>query len=70
MYYQKLLNFFKSRLKDDGKVYLAAKSHYFGVGGNVHDFIKFLNDDGNFVSEAVWKSSEGLQREILLIKKK
>jgi hypothetical protein len=66
--YSKLLNFFKSRLKKEGgKVYLAAKTHYFGVGGNTFDFCKFLEKDGDFSHELVWKSSEGLQREILLI---
>jgi hypothetical protein len=66
--YSKLLNFFKSRLKAEGKVFLAAKSHYFGVGGNTFDFCKFIEKDGEFTHESVWKSSEGLQREILLIK--
>lgn len=68
-YYEKLFNFFTSRLKDDGSIYLAAKSHYFGVGGNVHDFITFLDKDKIFTATSVWKSSEGLQREILLIKR-
>lgn len=67
--YQKLLDFFSSRLREDGSVYLAAKSHYFGVGGNVHDFNKFLDKDGTFKTSVIWKSTEGLQREILLIKK-
>ncbi|KAG5671528.1 hypothetical protein PVAND_001722 [Polypedilum vanderplanki] len=65
--YLKLTNFFKSRLKKDGKIFLAAKSHYFGVGGNTFDFCKHLNDDGAFSHEIIWKSSEGLKREILLI---
>lgn len=69
-YYEKLLNLFKSRLKSDGRIYLAAKSHYFGVGGNVLDFCKLLNDDGIFNSEVVWKSTTGLQREILLLTRK
>ncbi|CAG9807320.1 unnamed protein product [Chironomus riparius] len=68
-YYQKLLNFFKNRLKDDGQIFVAAKSHYFGVGGNVLDFCELLKKDGTFQSEVVWKSSIGLQREILLLKR-
>lgn len=68
-YYTKLLNFFKSRLTDTGEIYLAAKSHYFGVHGNVFDFCKLIKEDGTFKAETVWKSSEGLQREILLLKR-
>jgi hypothetical protein len=67
--YNKLLNFFKERLTDDGKVYLAAKCHYFGVGGNIMDFCKFIHEDGFFECKSIWKSNEGLQREILLIEK-
>jgi hypothetical protein len=67
--YEKLLNFFKSSLADNGKVFLSAKSYYFGVSGNLLDFCKLLKSDGSFNYEIVWKSNEGLQREILLIKK-
>lgn len=66
--YNKLLGFFKSRLSSDGKVYLGAKSYYFGVFGNVLDFCKLLESDGTFTHEIVWKSTDGVQREILLIK--
>lgn len=65
--YSKLLNLFKTRLKSDGKVYLSAKSYYFGVAGNVLDFCKLLDSDGTFQHEVVWKSTDGVQREILLI---
>lgn len=67
-YYSKLLNFFNERLCKDGRIYLAAKSHYFGVGGNVFDFCKFLDKDGKFDYEIIWKSIEGLERVIMLIK--
>ena len=66
--YLKLINFFKMRLKSDGKVYLSAKSYYFGVSGNVLDFCKLLENDGNLAYENVWKSIDGVKREILLIK--
>lgn len=66
--YLKLINFFETRLKFDGKVYLSAKTYYFGVSGNVLDFCKMLDADGDFSHENIWKSSEGVQREILLIK--
>lgn len=67
--YRKLINFFKERLKPDGKIFLAAKSYYFGVSGNVQDFCKMLDKDESLVWENVWKSADGVQREILLIKK-
>lgn len=66
--YRKLLNFFKSRLKGDGKVYLSAKSYYFGVAGNVLDFCKLIEKDGSMSFELVWRSTDGVQREILLLK--
>lgn len=66
--YEKLLNFFKSRLKSEGKVYLSAKSFYFGCDGNILDFCKALKNEGSFESETAWKSEDGLKREILLIK--
>ncbi|CAO1401366.1 unnamed protein product [Diamesa serratosioi] len=67
--YSKLLNFFKTRLADDGIVYLAAKSYYFGVLGNILDFCDVLVKDGTFSYETVWKSGDGLQREIISIKR-
>lgn len=66
--YSKLLNFFKMRLKADGKVYLGAKSFYFGCAGNVFDFCKLLDKDGTLTHENIWKSVDGVQREVLLIK--
>lgn len=66
--YSKLVNLFKTRLRKDGRVYLSAKSYYFGVSGNVLDFCKLLEADGSLTYENVWKSSDGVQREILLIK--
>lgn len=65
--YEKLLNFFKSRLKSTGKVYLSAKSYYFGVSGNMLDFCKLLDDDATFDYEVLKKFVDGVQREILQI---
>lgn len=67
--YSKLLNFFKTRLSNDGIIYLAAKSYYFGVLGNILDFCDVLVKDGTFNYETVWKSADGLQREIISIKR-
>lgn len=67
--YSKLLNFFKTRLANDGIIYLAAKSYYFGVLGNILDFCDVLVKDATFNYETVWKSADGLQREIIAIKR-
>lgn len=66
--YLKLLNFFKSRLSSKGKVFLSAKSYYFGVSGNILDFCKLLESDATFSFDVLKKITEGVQREILQIK--
>lgn len=66
--YKKLLNFFKTRLTIGGKVYLSAKSYYFGVSGNILDFCKLMDEEKALSYETLWKSVDGVQREILLIK--
>lgn len=68
--YDKLLNMFKAKLSQTGVVYLSAKSYYFGLSGNVLDFCKLLDSDNTFHHEVVWKSVDGLQREILQIQHK
>lgn len=66
--YRKLIDFFKSRLASGGKVFLSAKSYYFGVSGNILDFCKLMDEETIFSYESLWKSVDGVQREILLIK--
>lgn len=66
--YRKLIDFFKSRLATDGKVFLSAKSYYFGVSGNILDFCKLMDEEKLLSYETIWKSVDGVQREILLIK--
>lgn len=65
--YWKLLEVFKSKLKDDGVALVAAKTYYFGVGGGCRDFEKLIKDDGNLQSEVVFVVSENVQREILQV---
>lgn len=65
--YWKLLDVFKSKLKDDGVALVAAKTYYFGVGGGCRDFEKLIKDDGNLQSEVVFVVSENVQREILKV---
>ncbi|XP_063706387.1 histidine protein methyltransferase 1 homolog [Culicoides brevitarsis] len=68
-YYKKLLNVFRELLADDGTVFLAAKTIYFGVGGGMRSFEKALTDTKEFKSDVVWKSEVGVLREILKINK-
>ncbi|ELU05102.1 hypothetical protein CAPTEDRAFT_228634 [Capitella teleta] len=56
----------KSRFDDDG--YLAAKTCYFGVGGSLRTFEKYLKDDKTFDFKVCHKVEEGVQREILELK--
>ncbi|XP_066140040.1 histidine protein methyltransferase 1 homolog isoform X1 [Euwallacea fornicatus] len=65
--YEKLHNTFQKLLKEDGIVYLAAKSYYFGVGGGISLFTDFLKKKNVFKYELCWNCPEGLKREILKI---
>ncbi|XP_037027450.1 histidine protein methyltransferase 1 homolog [Bradysia coprophila] len=66
--YGKLLNVFKTKLKDDGMALVAAKTYYFGVGGGCRDFERLVKDDGSLQSEVVFVVSENVPREILKVK--
>lgn len=68
--YASLLNVFKSKLKTNGTIYLAAKIYYFGVGGSLRDFEKVVSEDGTFLTKVVWSTKENVGREILEIKRK
>ncbi|CAH1232745.1 histidine protein methyltransferase 1 homolog [Branchiostoma lanceolatum] len=68
--YQKLHDLMKSVLAPHGTVYLAAKTHYFGVGGGTRLFEEFLQKEGVFQSEVCKVYSEGVNREILKIEMK
>ena len=65
--YDKLTSLFMDRLSKDGAVYVAAKAHYFGVGGGVRQFEQNVHKHGKLISEVCWKSTGGIQREILKI---
>ncbi|XP_012264959.2 histidine protein methyltransferase 1 homolog isoform X2 [Athalia rosae] len=62
---QKLYNVFKSKLKKNGMVYVAGKVYYFGVGGGMRQFEELVSSEKKFFTETVWRSEEGVQREIL-----
>lgn len=65
--YGKLLNVFKTKLKPDGVIYLAAKSVYFGVGGSVNQFLDTLKKDGSFESKVVHSIKDNVFRDVLAI---
>lgn len=64
---ENLLRCLKDKLKMDGVVILGAKTHYFGVGGGLHQFETLLNADKSFDYQIVWSSCEGVSRQILLL---
>ncbi|XP_062710682.1 histidine protein methyltransferase 1 homolog [Aedes albopictus] len=66
--YAKLINLFKEKLKPSGVILLAAKTYYFGVGGNLRLFEKELESDGYFTFDKIWECESGVKREILKIK--
>ncbi|EDW54091.1 histidine protein methyltransferase 1 homolog [Drosophila sechellia] len=65
---QKLLDTFAGRLKSDGVILVAAKSHYFGVGGGLEQFSENIRLGNAFQSESVWQADENLKRGILQLK--
>uniref|UniRef100_A0A2L2YQP2 protein-histidine N-methyltransferase n=1 Tax=Parasteatoda tepidariorum TaxID=114398 RepID=A0A2L2YQP2_PARTP len=62
---KKLLKLMKSVLKQNGIIYVAAKSHYFGVGGGIANFEDLLKEDNTFDFSTVLNIQEGLDRQIL-----
>ncbi|XP_078347361.1 histidine protein methyltransferase 1 homolog [Oculina patagonica] len=65
----KLYHFIKRHLKKpDGIAYVAAKTHYFGVGGGTRSFEKLVKLDGVFDVSICKVYSDCVQREILCMK--
>ncbi|KFU99138.1 Histidine protein methyltransferase 1, partial [Tauraco erythrolophus] len=52
-------------LDTNGHVYLASKAHYFGVGGGIYLFEKFIEERNVFKSSIVKIIDKGLQRCIM-----
>lgn len=65
--YAKLVNAIKSSLAPGGTVFLASKSHYFGVGGGTFLFEEFLDADGALSSQVCHQVDAPLVRQILKI---
>jgi hypothetical protein len=59
-------------MAQDGCLLLAAKSHYFGVGGSLAAFKKLAEADGQFVCTVVHRIDDGASnvREILCLRKR
>lgn len=55
-------------LAPDGLVYLATKSHYFGVGGGLHLFENFVQERAVFSLTHRWDAEEGLQRHVVVLR--
>lgn len=66
---QKLLNCIHDKLKVDGVALIAAKTYYFGVGGGLRQFEQLIDKDKRFTYKTVWVSTEGVNREIIELKK-
>ena len=68
----KLLDLFDSFLSDDGAacVLVAAKVHYFGVGGGLRQFEAVLEATGKWRAETVKVVDTGVKREIVKVTRK
>lgn len=66
---QSLYELMKFSIKPSGVAFVAAKSHYFGVGGGTDQFVELVNKDGAFNISKVTTSSEGVKREILIMER-
>ncbi|XP_077351770.1 histidine protein methyltransferase 1 homolog [Festucalex cinctus] len=67
-YYPALHDTFHKLLAPHGHIYLATKSHYFGVGGGLHLFETFVAERGVFAVNHLWDSEIGLQRHVVVLR--
>ncbi|XP_042530286.1 histidine protein methyltransferase 1 homolog [Dipodomys spectabilis] len=64
-YYSALHQTFLQLLGKHGRVLLASKAHYFGVGGGVHLFQKFVEERDVFETRILEVIDEGLKRYLI-----
>lgn len=64
-YYDTLHQTFLRLLDKDGRVLLASKAHYFGVGGGIHLFQKFVQERNVFETRTLEIIDEGLKRFLI-----
>ncbi|MEQ2209499.1 hypothetical protein XENOCAPTIV_030925, partial [Xenoophorus captivus] len=67
-YYPALHEALHQLLAPSGLVYLATKSHYFGVGGGLHLFETFVEQRSVFYLDHLWDGAEGLQRHVVVLR--
>ena len=65
-----LYELIKFTLNLNGVAFVAAKSYYFGVGGGTDQFSRLVKQDGAFDISNFTMCSEGVKREILVMKRK
>ncbi|KAF9134420.1 hypothetical protein BGX30_011937 [Mortierella sp. GBA39] len=63
--HQKLYATIKNSLKRGGKALVAAKTFYFGVGGDILSFRRLIEQDGIFDIKVVFSAQAFVRREIL-----
>lgn len=68
--YDRLHNVLDSFLAPDGVILLAAKSHYFGVGGGVGPWCNFVESHGVFEVNTVHEDKDSLLRVIIQMRRK
>lgn len=66
-YYGTLHQTFLRLLDKNGRVLLASKAHYFGVGGGIHLFQKFVEERNVFETRTLEIIEEGLKRYLIEI---
>ncbi|XP_006901019.1 PREDICTED: vegetative cell wall protein gp1-like [Elephantulus edwardii] len=64
-YYSALHETFLRLLDKNGQVLLASKVHYFGVGGGIHLFQKFVEEKNVFEARTLEVIDEGLKRVLI-----
>ncbi|KFQ28642.1 Histidine protein methyltransferase 1, partial [Mesitornis unicolor] len=64
-YYSALHDTLAQLLDENGRVYLASKAHYFGVGGGIPLFEEFVEERNVFRTSIVKTTDKGLQRCIM-----
>lgn len=62
---KKLLDLMTAHLKQDGIILLAAKTHYFGVGGGTQQFANLVKAQDQLQVQSITSNSLGVKREIL-----
>ncbi|KAG0091146.1 hypothetical protein BGZ93_007041 [Podila epicladia] len=63
--HMKLYTTIKNSLKQGGKALIAAKTFYFGVGGDILSFRQLIEKDGTFDVKVVFSAQAFVRREIL-----